>query len=126
MPENIGDFESARAHALPITRVGGFIRRTNIDELPQLINVLRGDMSMVGPRPPIPSQVGLCRLREQNGSVHCLPGLTGLAQINGYDGMPDEEKAQWDGKYAATMSFFNDLKIVLRTFGYLKKKPPVY
>jgi O-antigen biosynthesis protein WbqP len=126
MPENIGDVESAKARELPITKVGRFIRRTNLDELPQLINVLRGDMSLVGPRPPIPTQLGLCRLRESNGSMSCLPGLTGLAQVNGYDGMPDEEKAQWDGKYAETLSFFVDAKIVLRTFGYLKRKPPVY
>jgi len=126
MPENIGDIESAKARGLPITKVGSFIRRTNLDELPQLINVLRGEMSLVGPRPPIPSQLGLCRLRESNGSFACLPGMTGLAQINGYDGMPDEEKAQWDGKYAESMGFVADAKIVLRTFGYLKRKPPVY
>jgi len=126
MPENIGDIESAKARGLPITKVGGFIRRTNLDELPQLINVLRGDMSLVGPRPPIPSQLGLCRLRESNGSMSCLPGLTGLAQINGYDGMPDEEKAQWDGKYVESMGLVADAKIVLRTFGYLRRKPPVY
>jgi O-antigen biosynthesis protein WbqP len=126
MPENTGDVESAMAHQLPITRVGRFIRRTNLDELPQLINILSGDMSIVGPRPPIPSQLGLCRLRESNGSIDCLPGLTGLAQINGYDHMPDEEKAQFDGEYAETMSLSVDLKIVLRTFGYLKKRPPIY
>lgn len=126
MPENIGDVESAKARALPVTKVGRFIRRTNLDELPQFVNVLRGDMSLVGPRPPIPSQLGLCRLRESNGSIKCLPGITGLAQINGYDGMPDEEKAQWDGKYAETLSLVVDAQIVLRTFGYLKRKPPVY
>jgi O-antigen biosynthesis protein WbqP len=126
MPENTGDLESARAHGLPITKVGSLIRRTNIDELPQLFNVLRGDMSLVGPRPAVPSQFGLCLLREQNGSIRCTPGLTGLAQINGYDGMPDEETAQWDGEYASTVSLVNDAKIVLRTFSYLKKKPPVY
>lgn len=126
MPENTGDFESARAHGLTITKVGRIIRRTNVDELPQLFNVLRGDMSLVGPRPPIPSQTGLCRLREQNGSMKCAPGLTGLAQVNGYDGMPDEEKAHWDGLYAETLSLLSDVKIVLRTFGYLRKKPPIY
>jgi O-antigen biosynthesis protein WbqP len=126
MPENIGDIESAKARELPITEVGRLIRRTNLDELPQLINVLRGDMSLVGPRPPIPSQLALCRLREANGSIACLPGLTGLAQVNGYDGMPDEKKAQWDGQYAETLSLTVDAKIVLRTFGYLKRKPPVY
>jgi O-antigen biosynthesis protein WbqP len=126
MPENTADIESAKANGLPVTKIGKFIRRTNLDELPQLINVLRGDMSLVGPRPPIPSQEGLCRLRESNGSMRCVPGLTGLAQINGYDGMPDEEKAQFDGEYAENMSLLVDAKIVLRTFGYLKKKPPVY
>lgn len=126
MPENTGDVESARAHGLPVTRVGRFIRRTNIDELPQLVNVVKGDMSIVGPRPSVASQVGLSRLREENGSIRCLPGVTGLAQIHGYDGMPDEEKAQWDGDYAKTLSFLNDAKIVLRTLAYLKKRPPVY
>jgi len=126
MPENTGDLESAHAHDLPKTRVGHFIRRTNIDELPQLINVLKGDMSIVGPRPPLVSQARLCEFRQQNGSIQCLPGLTGLAQINGYDGMPDEEKARWDGEYAKTVSLQNDARIVIRTFGYLRKKPPVY
>jgi len=126
MPEDTGDVESAQAHALPVTRVGWFIRRTNIDELPQLMNVLKGEMSMVGPRPSVASQVALFRLREENCSAQCLPGVTGLAQIHGYDGMPDEEKAQWDDDYAKTLGFFNDAKIVWRTFGYLRKKPPVY
>jgi O-antigen biosynthesis protein WbqP len=58
--------------------------------------------------------------------MNCVPGLTGLAQVNGYDGMPDEEKAQWDGEYAGTLSLIVDAKIVFRTFGYLRKKPPVY
>jgi len=126
MPEDTDEFESAHAHGLAVTRVGRYIRRTNIDELPQLINVLRGNMSLVGPRPPLASQVRLCEFRRENGSIGCLPGLTGLAQVNGYDGMPDEEKARWDGEYAKTMSLFNDAKIVLRTFGYLRKNPPVY
>lgn len=126
MPENTGDVESARAHGLPVTKVGRFIRRTNIDELPQLFNVLMGQMSIVGPRPPVVTQTALCRLRDENGSMRCLPGVTGLAQINGYDGMPDEEKARFDGEYARTMGFLTDIRIVLRTFTYLRKAPPVY
>ena len=126
MPEDTGEFESALAHELPITKVGRFIRRTNIDEVPQLINVLKGNMSIVGPRPPMTSQVRLCELRQQNGSIQCLPGLTGLAQIHGYDGMPDEEKAHWDGEYAKSVSLSHDARIVIRTFSYLRKPPPVY
>src|SRR5215213_11140058 len=122
MPVNTGDVESARANGLAVTRTGRIIRRTNIDEIPQLWNVLRGEMSLVGPRPPLPSQVALCRLRESNGALRCAPGLTGLAQVNGYDGMPDAEKAGYDGKYASSISFLTDLRIVLKTFGYLKRR----
>jgi O-antigen biosynthesis protein WbqP len=126
MPENTGHIESARAKTLPVTRVGKIIRRTNIDELPQLFNILRGDMSIVGPRPALPSQEKLLTLRHKVGADEIAPGLTGLAQINAYDGMPENEKARWDGEYAANLSFINDLKIVARTFVYLTRKPPVY
>ena len=126
MPVNTGDVEAAKAAGLTITRVGRIIRRTNIDEIPQLINVLRGDMSIVGPRPPLPSQENLVSMRKQNGAIQCTPGLTGLAQVNGYTGMPDAEKASFDGEYAATVNFFRDAKIILKTFGYLRKPPPVY
>jgi O-antigen biosynthesis protein WbqP len=127
MPVDTGDLPSASAAgALRVTRVGRFIRRTNVDELPQLINVLRGEMSLVGPRPALPSQVALCARRAELGADACAPGLTGLAQVNAYDGMPDEEKAQWDATYAAAVSFPTDLRIILRTFGYLIRRPPVY
>jgi len=121
--ENLPSGEAAN---MPITRIGRLIRRTSIDELPQLFSVLRGDMSIVGPRPPVPSQVGLCSLRQRNGSIKCLPGMTGLAQINGYNGMPDLEKAEFDGEYARKMSLATDLKIILRTFSYFFREPPVY
>lgn len=126
MPVNTGDVESAKAKALPVTGVGKIIRRTNIDELPQLINILKGDMSIVGPRPAIPSQEKLVLLRRKNGANDVAPGLTGLAQINAYDGMPENEKARWDGEYAANMSLLTDIKIVAQTFVYLTRKPPVY
>jgi O-antigen biosynthesis protein WbqP len=83
-------------------------------------------MSIVGPRPPLASQEGLVRLRDVNGALRCAPGLTGLAQINGYDGMPDDEKAGYDGEYAANVSFAMDMKIIFRTFAYVTRKPPVY
>jgi O-antigen biosynthesis protein WbqP len=126
MAVNADNVESARAKELPVTKVGRIIRRTNIDELPQLFNILKGDMSLVGPRPAIPSQEKLMRLRQKNGADDIMPGLTGLAQINAYDGMPENEKARWDGEYAANMSFLNDVKIVALTFAYLTRKPPVY
>jgi O-antigen biosynthesis protein WbqP len=117
---------SAAGTVLPITRVGRFIRRTNIDELPQLLNILIGDMSVVGPRPPLPAQEELLALRSKNGALALRPGLTGLAQVSSYDGMPESEKAAWDGRYAERVTLLGDLAIIARTFGYLAKRPPVY
>jgi lipopolysaccharide/colanic/teichoic acid biosynthesis glycosyltransferase len=126
MPVDTGDKPSAEAKTVSITRVGTIIRRTNLDELPQLINIWRGDMSVVGPRPALAAQVDLCRLRKESGALACKPGLTGLAQINAYDGMPDSEKAAWDAQYCRQLSFCSDVRIILGTFIYLLKPPPVY
>ena len=126
MPEQTGDIPSHAAGAIRPTRVGTWIRRTNLDELPQLVNILRGEMSLVGPRPGLPSQEELLRLRQENGALTCLPGLTGLAQVNAYTGMPVPEKAQWDAAYARRITFAGDVGIVLRTVGYLCSPPPVY
>jgi O-antigen biosynthesis protein WbqP len=126
MPVATRDMPSPLAGQVRVTRVGKIIRRTNLDELPQLINILQGQMSVVGPRPPLPSQTELCQIRQTNGAIDCKPGLTGLAQINAYDGMPEREKAKWDGTYAARLSFVSDMNIILRTFRYLSKRPPVY
>lgn len=126
MPVATADVPSAGAVALRVTRVGRFIRRTNLDELPQLFNILAGDMSLVGPRPALPAQAELCALRAELGADGCSPGLTGLAQVNSYDGMPEAEKARWDATYARTVSLATDARIVLRTFAYLLKRPPVY
>lgn len=120
------DVPSAHGASLPVTRVGRFIRRTNIDELPQLWNILVGDMSLVGPRPPLPAQEALLALRAANGALGLRPGLTGLAQVKSYDGMPESEKAEWDGRYAKSISLRGDLTIILRTVGYLARRPPVY
>jgi lipopolysaccharide/colanic/teichoic acid biosynthesis glycosyltransferase len=126
MPVNTGDIPSAEAKKVKITKTGSFIRRTNIDELPQLFNIFRGDMSIVGPRPALPQQETLCQLRAEKGVFTCKPGLTGLAQVNAYDSMPDAEKASWDGQYCAQVTFLGDIHIILRTFGYLLKPPPAY
>ena len=126
MPVNTKNLASDELGEVKIGIVGRFIRRTNIDELPQLINVLKGDMSLVGPRPPIPSQEELIALRAENGALDCVPGLTGLAQVRSFDGMSVEEKARFDGDYANRITFFGDARIVLSTVVYLFKPPPVY
>lgn len=126
MPVNTPNVQSSDTAKLKITRFGSIIRRTSFDEIPQLVNILKGDMSIVGPRPPIPSQLKLIQLREANGSIRCKPGLTGWAQINSYDFMPEEEKVALDGVYASNITLLKDVQIILRTFLYLTKKPPTY
>jgi O-antigen biosynthesis protein WbqP len=107
-------------HLLPdpaqwITPLGAFLRRTSLDELPQLWSVLVGDMSLVGPRPALFNQDDLVALRTKAG-VHTLrPGLTGWAQINGRDSLPIPDKARLDADYLAKRSFLLDLKIILTT-----------
>lgn len=117
---------SAEASTAWITPLGAILRRWNLDELPQLICVLKGDMSFIGFRPGLPSQTKLHELRSAAGVYELKPGLTGLAQVNGYDGMPDEEKVQWDAKYRQEVSFRVDMGVIVRTFAYFTKKPPVY
>lgn len=126
MPVGTPIVESADATELATTRFGGLIRRLSIDELPQLINVIRGDMSFVGPRPALPAQTDLLALRSRNESASLKPGITGLAQILGTDSMPVDVKADHDGRYGDHVSFFLDLKIITRTIGYLFRRPPVY
>lgn len=126
MPASTPSVPSADAAGLTVTRVGRFIRRTNIDELPQLLNVLRGDMSIVGPRPGLPRQENLMNMRRAGGVDRLRPGLTGLAQVNAFDGMTDDRKVEWEARYAQQVTFFHDLSIVFRTFGYLLRRPPVY
>lgn len=126
MPVAAPNVPSAAAGALQVTRVGRFIRRTNIDELPQLWNVLIGDMSLIGPRPALPSQSALLLARREVHVDRLRPGLTGLAQVNAYDGMPETEKVGWESRYASRISLVRDVWIVLRTFRYVLRRPPVY
>jgi O-antigen biosynthesis protein WbqP len=126
MPPGSANLPSTQATHLQVTRVGAILRRTNLDELPQLFNILRGDMSIVGPRPALPSQSELLVLRGETGAAACRPGLTGLAQIRAYEGMPIAEKSAHDGEYARRMSLWLDLTISVRTIGYLFRRPPVY
>lgn len=99
-----------------LTPVGSFLRKSSLDELPQIWSILVGDMSFVGPRPALFNQDDLIRLRTEYG-VHSLPpGLTGWAQINGRDELPIPEKVKLDVEYLDRKSFALDLKIILLTF----------
>jgi O-antigen biosynthesis protein WbqP len=104
--------EDPRRH---LTGIGGFLRRTSLDELPQLFNIFMGDMSVIGPRPALWNQEDLVALRDGCGANDVLPGLSGWAQINGRDELPLEEKVRLDGEYVRNMSFFFDLKCILGT-----------
>ncbi|MBQ5852440.1 MAG: sugar transferase [Lachnospiraceae bacterium] len=108
-----------------ITRVGNFLRKTSLDELPQLINILKGEMSLIGPRPLIKEDSYVLDLRDTCGANDTLPGLTGWAQINGRDMISDEEKARLDGEYVKNMSFSFDLKCFIGTLFYVLKAEDV-
>jgi O-antigen biosynthesis protein WbqP len=99
-----------------LTPVGKFLRKSSLDELPQLLSILYGDMSFVGPRPALFNQHDLIELRTRKG-IHLLPpGLTGWAQINGRDELPIPVKVEFDEQYLKNRSFALDLRIILRTF----------
>ena len=99
-----------------ITRLGGFLRRSSLDELPQLFNILVGDMSVVGPRPALWNQQDLIDERDRAGACALRPGLTGWAQINGRDELPIARKAELDGEYARKISFGFDCRCFFGTF----------
>lgn len=99
-----------------ITKIGRILRKTSLDEIPQIINILKGEMSLIGPRPALWNQYDLIKERDKYSVNTILPGLTGLAQINGRDELSIEEKAHIDGKYVNEMSFFLDIKIFFLTF----------
>ncbi|RLA10698.1 MAG: sugar transferase [Gammaproteobacteria bacterium] len=98
-----------------LTPVGGFLRKTSLDELPQLWSILIGDMSIVGPRPALFNQDDLILLRTEKGVEKLVPGLTGWAQINGRDDLPIPEKVKLDEEYLQKQSFLFDLKIIFLT-----------
>jgi len=98
-----------------LTPIGGFLRRSSLDELPQLFSVLRGDMSFVGPRPALFNQDDLIALRTEQGVYRLVPGITGWAQVNGRDELPIPEKAILDVEYLQRQSFWFDLNILWMT-----------
>ena len=105
-----------------ITGVGRFLRRTSLDELPQIINILKGDMAIVGPRPALWNQYDLIAERDKYGANDVLPGLTGWAQINGRDELPIAVKARLDGEYVAKRGLRMDLKCIFGTIVSVAKQ----
>lgn len=98
-----------------LTPIGSFLRRSSLDELPQLWSILKGDMSFVGPRPALFNQDDLIALRTETGVHELVPGLTGWAQVNGRDELPIAQKVQLDAEYLRRRSFLFDLKILWMT-----------
>ena len=99
-----------------LTPIGSFLRKSSLDELPQLLSVLKGDMSFVGPRPALFNQDDLVALRTEKGVHRLIPGITGWAQINGRDELPIPVKVSFDEYYLKNKSFLFDLKILWMTF----------
>lgn len=98
-----------------VTPVGKFLRKTSLDEVPQLLSILKGDMSLVGPRPALYNQDDLIQLRTERGVQKLVPGLTGWAQINGRDELPIPVKVDFDAYYLEHRSLLLDIQIILRT-----------
>lgn len=108
-----------------ITRVGRFLRKTSLDELPQFFQIFTGSMSIVGPRPALWNQFDLIEERDRYGANDVRPGLTGWAQINGRDELSIAEKARYDGEYVARLSFAFDVKCFFGTFGKVLRQEDV-
>ena len=112
MPTN--SFTNADSY---ITPLGGVLRKLSIDELPQLLNVIKGEMSIVGPRPVIKTEKKLINLRQKYQANSVKPGITGWAQVNGRDDLDDQRKAEMDGEYVQQLSFLTDVKIMIKPIG---------
>lgn len=115
------DTPAVATHLLPdpasfLTPIGGFLRKSSLDELPQLWSILTGDMSFVGPRPALYNQTDLIALRTEQGVDALTPGLTGWAQVNGRDELPIPQKVDFDVQYLQRQSFWFDMLILWLTF----------
>ena len=106
-------FEDAEKY---VTRMGKILRKTSLDEMPQLFNILVGQMSFIGPRPALWNQEALIALRDKTGANSVRPGLSGWAQINGRDEISEKKKAEYDGEYVKRLSFLFDCKCFIGTF----------
>ena len=119
-PQNVAtkDLNDSKKY---ITKIGAFLRRTSLDELPQLFNILLGKMTIVGPRPVVLKEENLIIARDLYGANDIKPGITGWAQINGRDLLSIEEKAKLDGYYVENMGFKMDIKCFFKTVKYVLK-----
>lgn len=117
MKKGVGDVakKDLKNYEACLIRGGNFLRRTSLDELPQLFNIVGGTMSFVGPRPLIPQEREIDCLRAQMGVYAVRPGVTGLAQVSGRDNLSDAEKAAYDAQYVRTQSLRGDLQILWKT-----------
>lgn len=117
--KTMNDKKDNKSNLLPdserLTLVGNFVRKTSLDEIPQLINVLKGDMSLIGPRPLLVEYLPLYNM-EQKRRHNVKPGITGLAQINGRNAISWEKKFDYDVEYVDNLSLFLDIKIFFKTF----------
>ncbi|MCQ6659445.1 sugar transferase [Leuconostoc citreum] len=109
-----------------VTTFGMFIRKTSVDELPQLWNIIKGDMSFIGPRPLAETDKEVLLLRKQNGADQVLPGISGLAQVNGRNNLSDEDKAAYDAKYARAVSVTLDFSIIIATIFIVMKRKDIF
>ncbi len=121
--------EEVPTHRLPaerITRVGAFLRKTKIDELPQLLNVIKGEMSLVGPRPCLPSQTRLIELRHARGVDALTPGITGIAQSAGIDMRDEERLVETETRYTGPWRLSTDLRVLMATIrSAIRREPPL-
>jgi len=115
MPVNTQSVATHLVGASSVTKLGSFLRKTKLDELPQLINVVKGEMSLVGPRPCLFNQKELIDARQARGVFQVLPGVTGLAQVNEIDMSTPEKLAEWDEKMIQTMSLKNYFTYLIQT-----------
>lgn len=117
------DFDDITSY---ITPFGMFIRKTSIDELPQLLNIIKGDMSFIGPRPLANTDENVLQLRRENGADQVRPGISGLAQVNGRNNITDQDKAAYDAKYTNHVSFKVDLLLIFETVISVIKREGVF
>lgn len=117
------EFEDITSYVTPF---GMFIRRASIDELPQLWNIIKGDMSFIGPRPLANTDEKVLQLRRENGADQVRPGISGLAQVNGRNNITDLDKATYDAKYASRISFELDLLLIFETVISVVKREGIF